>query len=123
MISPLDFLKWQIIRKTKLVLKYALYGIIPIFAGHKNLIFSLIYRLIPYLSSNYLAMEKAVPFVAPKVEQATPKGTIHAKDPKTRDPKVIATAFEFSISDPVMTGQSGYIIRILYPGYIFILCD
>ena len=68
-------------------------------------------------------MEKAVPFVAPKVEQATPKGTIHAKDPKTRDPKVIATAFEFSISDPVMTGQSGYIIRILYPGYIFILCD
>ena len=60
---------------------------------------------------NYLAMEKAVPFVAPKVEQATPKGTIHAKDPNTRDPKVIATAFELSISDPVMTGQSGYIIR------------
>ena len=38
------------------------------------------------------AAVKADPFEAPNVEHATPSGTIQAKEPKTRSPKVIATA-------------------------------
>jgi len=37
---------------------------------------------------------KALPFEEPKVEQATPTGTIQEKDPKTFAPKVVATALK-----------------------------
>ena len=38
------------------------------------------------------AEQNASPFAAPKVEQATPNGTIQAKSLKTFAPNVVATA-------------------------------
>ena len=37
---------------------------------------------------------KALPLAAPKVEQATPSGTIHANPLKTLAPNVVATALK-----------------------------
>ena len=37
---------------------------------------------------------KALPFAAPKVEQATPSGTIHENCLNTFAPNVVATALE-----------------------------
>ena len=53
---------------------------------------------------------KATPFVEPKVEHATPTGTIQAKDPKTFAPKVVATALKSWLDKIPVSQLTGFAI-------------
>ncbi len=56
-------------------------------------------------TKNNLEEANIPPFSPPKVERATDNGIIHEKKPRTRSPKVTATAFEVKTSSGVKTAK------------------